>query len=186
VEADTFARIERLLTDSGLSYSILRPAVLFGDEGILINNIAWLLRRFPFYGIFGDGSYRLRPIYVDDLAKLALEKGKETENSVMDAVGPETFSYRELVETIGRIIGEPRPIISMPPVVGFLASNMIGGALHDRLVTWDEIEGLMAELLYVDSAPAGKTELTEWATDNATWLGTSYFSEIGRRSGGAQ
>jgi len=175
------ARIELLLMDSGLSYSILRPAVLFGDEGILINNIAWLLRRFPVFGVFGDGSYRLRPIYVDDLARLAVEKGKETENSVMDAVGPEIFTYRELVETIGRAIGKPRPIISIPPLIGFLASRVIGGVLHDRLVTRDEIEGLMADLLYVDSPPFGNTALSEWAVKNASWLGTGYFSEIARR-----
>jgi NADH dehydrogenase len=179
------ALIERLLTDSGLSYSILRPAVLFGDEGILINNIAWLLRRFPVFGVFGDGNYRLRPIYVDDLARLAVEKGKETENSLMDAVGPEIFTYRELVETIGRAIGKPRPIISIPPLIGFMASRVIGGLLHDRLVTRDEIEGLMADLLYVDSPPVGKTTLSDWATKNASRLGTGYFSEIGRRSGTA-
>jgi len=177
------AEIERLLIDSGLSYSILRPAVLFGDEGILINNIAWLLRWFPFFGVFGDGIYRLQPIYVDDLAELAVEKGKAEKNSIINAIGPETFSYRELVETIGRIIGKPRPIISIPPAIGFMASYVIGSVLHDRLVTRDEIKGLMAELLYVDSPPLGKTKLTDWAAENAAWLGTRYFSELGRRTG---
>ncbi len=177
------ARIERLLADSGLSYSILRPAVLFGDEGILINNIAWLLRRFPAFCIFGDGRYRLQPIHVDDLAELAVKTGKEERNAIFDAIGPETFTYRELVETIGRIIGKPRPIISIPPYIGFMASSVIGAVLRDRLVTRDEIKGLMAELLYVDSPPLGKTRLTEWAAENAAWLGTRYFSEIERRTG---
>ena len=175
------ARIERLLRESGLSHSILRPAVLFGSDGILINNIAWLLRRFPVFGVFGDGNYRLQPIYVDDLAMLALEEGGKTDDSVIDAIGPETFTYRGLVEEIGRIIGKPRPIISIPPTAGFLGGYLLGKILNDRLITRDEIEGLMAELLYVDSPPAGSTKLTDWARQHADTLGIRYESELARR-----
>jgi NADH dehydrogenase len=110
------ARLERGLVESGLSYAILRPAVLFGREDILINNIAWVLRRLPIFGLFGDGSYRLQPIYVDDLAELAVKLGWEANNSIIDATGPETFTYRELVRTIGGIIGKNKPVIPLPPM----------------------------------------------------------------------
>jgi len=175
------ARIERLLKESGLSYSILRPAVLFGNEGILINNIAWMLRRFPVFGVFGDGNYRLQPIYVDDLAMLAVEHGKRSENTVIDAIGPETFTYRGLAEEIGRIIGSPRQIISIPPAMGILAGYLLGAVLKDKLITFDEIEGLMAELLYVDSPPAGSTKLTDWAREHSSTLGLQYLSELALR-----
>jgi len=175
------AQIENLLRDSGLSFSILRPAVLFGDEGILINNIAWLLRKFPVFGVFGDGNYRLQPIYVDDLARLAVEQGKRSKESVIDAIGPETFTFRGLVEKLGRIIGKPRPIIPVPRAVGFLAGRLLGLALNDVLITRDEIEALMAELLYVDSPPAGSTRLTDWARENSATLGLRYESELARR-----
>ncbi len=91
------ARLERALIESGLSYAILRPTVLFGKEDILINNIAWALRHLPVFGVFGDGRYRLQPIYVDDLAELAVRWGDATENVIVNAIGPETFTYRELV-----------------------------------------------------------------------------------------
>src|SRR5260221_4438566 len=97
------ARLEQALIESGISYAILRPAVLFGKEDILINNIAWMLRRFPAFGVFGDGKYCLQPIYVDDLAQIAVEQGQRQENCIVQAIGPETFTYRELVKTIGRI-----------------------------------------------------------------------------------
>ncbi len=103
------ARLERELVDSGLSYSILRPAVLFGREDILVNNIAWALRRLPVFGVFGDGGYRLQPIYIDDLAELAVREGQSRENHIIDAVGPETFTFRELVDTVGVIIGKRGP-----------------------------------------------------------------------------
>ena len=65
------AEVELALQELGISYCILRPTVLFGKEDILINNIAWSLRHLPAVGVFGDGSYRLQPIYVDDLAAAA-------------------------------------------------------------------------------------------------------------------
>ena len=177
------ARIERLLSESGLSYSILRPAVLFGNGGILINNIAWLLRRFPVFGVYGDGSYRLQPIYVDDLAALSVGQGERSENNVINAIGPETFTYRGLVEAVGRAIGKPRPVVSISPAAGFLAAYVLGMFLNDRLITRDEIEGLMAELLYVDAPPRGSMKLTRWAMENSETLGLKYASELARRTG---
>jgi uncharacterized protein YbjT (DUF2867 family) len=112
------AVLERALTESGLSYAILRPNVLFGHEDILINNIAWTLRKLPVFGVFGDGQYHLQPMHVDDFAALAVEQGKDQSHRVIDAIGPETFTYRRLVEEIGSIIGVRRPIVAVPPSIG--------------------------------------------------------------------
>lgn len=175
------ARLERALIESGLSYTILRPTVLFGREDILINNIAWLLRKFPVFVLFGNGQYRLQPIYVDDLAKLAVEQGQRSENCIIDAIGPETFTYRELVERLGKIIGKPRPLLSLPPTIGYLVSRLLGMFVADVITTRQEIAGLMANLLYTTSPPAGHTKLTDWAAENADTLGIGYASELARR-----
>ena len=175
------ARLERALIESGLSYAILRPAVLFGQEDILINNIAWTLRRFPLFGVFGDGQYRLQPIYVDDFAALAVQHGGESGNPVIDAIGPETFTYRDLVRQIGRIIGTPRPIISLPPAIGYLVGRIVGRLLGDVMITREEIQGLMENLLCTNSSPAGSTKLTDWAREHAATLGVHYASELARR-----
>ncbi len=175
------ARLERGLVESGLSYAILRPAVLFGGRDILINNIAWMLRKFPVFGVFGDGAYRLQPIHVDDLAELAVREGHGTLNHIVEAIGPETFTYRELVQAIGRIIGKPRPIVPVPPGLGFVAAWLVGRLVGDVVVTRQEIRGLMADLLYTDAPPAGRTKLTVWATEHADELGVRYASELARR-----
>ena len=175
------ARLERALADSGISYAILRPAVLFGKEDILINNIAWALRRLPVFGVFGNGRYRLQPIYVDDLAALAVEQGARRDNVTIDAIGPETFTYRELVKVIGETIGRKRPVISVPPAVGYLAAWILGKCVGDVMITRDEIKGLMADLLYVDSLPTGTTRLTNWIREHADSLGRKYTSELARR-----
>lgn len=175
------ARLERGLVESGLSYTILRPAVLFGKEDILINNIAWTLRHLPVFGVFGDGEYRLQPIYVDDLAELAVNQGQEQVNCIIDAIGPETFTYRELVRSIGAIIGKNKPVISVSPTLGYWAGWFIGQLMGDVLITRDEITGLMQDLLYTSSPPIGKTSLTDWASEHAATLGLHYASELRRR-----
>lgn len=176
------ARLERALMESGLSYAILRPAVLFGKEDILINNIAWALRRLPAFGVFGDGRYRVQPIYVDDLAALAVAHGQGRANAIINAIGPETFTYRGLVEQIASIIGVRRPIISVPPALGYAAGWAIGKVMGDVFITRDEIEGLMSDLLYVPgAAPSGPTGLTRWAREHAGTLGVRYASELARR-----
>ena len=175
------ARVENALEASGLSHAILRPTVLFGKEDILINNIAWALRRFPAFSVFGDGEYRLQPIYVDDLAALAVDQGKGRDNVVIDAIGPETFTYRGLVETVGAIIGKKRWIVPTPPAIGFAAAWVMGKLVGDVMITWEEIKGLMAGLLCVESPPAGPTKLTDWARDRSETLGLRYTSELARR-----
>lgn len=175
------AILEKALIESGLSYAILRPAVLFGREDILINNIAWLLRRLPVFGVFGDGRYRLQPIYVADLARLAVEQGQQADNAIINAIGPETFTYRDLVATIGQLIGKSRPIISVPPWLGHAVGRIIGGLTRDVLITKDEIAGLMDDLLYVNAPAAGDTPLTSWICANAESLGQRYASELMRR-----
>lgn len=175
------AELEEALAATGISHAILRPTVLFGKEDILINNIAWLLRNLPLFGVFGDGRYRLQPIFVDDLAQLAVEQGAERETRVIDAIGPETFSYRELVAMIGRAIGAERPIVSIPPWLGLQAGQLLGWLMGDVLITREEIEGLMGDLLYVDSPPTGETRLTDWAKRHADGLGMQYSNELARR-----
>lgn len=175
------AELEEALTGSGLTYAILRPALLFGREGILINNIAWALRQLPVFGLFGDGLYRIQPIHVDDLASLAVEQAASEENAIINAIGPETFTYRQLVETIGESIGKRRPIVSVPPSLAYLTGRMIGFLMNDVMITREEIKGLMANLLWVSSPPTGTTRLTEWIIQNADSLGRRYVSELARR-----
>jgi NADH dehydrogenase len=175
------AVLERALVESGISHAILRPTVLFGKEDILVNNIAWALRRLPVFGVFGTGDYRLQPIFVDDLAALAVEQGRLREDVTIDAIGPETFTYRELVGTVGSIIGKPRRIISVSPTAGYFAGWALGKLMGDVMITREEIEGLMADLLYVESPPAGETRLTAWAERHRDELGVRYASELARR-----
>jgi len=178
-------QIENFLRDLGVAHTILRPAVLFGDNAILLNNIAWMLRRFPMFGIFGDGRYRIEPIHVDDLAALAVEQGTFSERAAssvtMDAKGPESYEYRDLVRTIGKAIGRERKLVSISARTGHAMGRVFGALMGDVVITREEIRGLMAGLLATDSPPNAPTKLSDWLAANAGGLGKTYQNELKRR-----
>lgn len=171
------AEVEEIIKVSGLSYAILRPAVLFGDGGVLINNIAWMLRRLPVFGMFGRGTYRLQPIHVDDYAALAVEQGGGRENVVIDAVGPETFTYRDLLKLLCRVMGLHRLILPLPPAAAWPGVWLMGKVVGDTIVTREEIAALMGDLLCTDSPPAGQIKLSDHLRDHAETLGRHYHND---------
>jgi len=175
------ARLEQALVAAGLPHSILRPAVFFGGPDILLNNIAWMLRRFPVVGVFGSGQYRIQPIHVVDFARLVVEESFAGGERVIDAIGPETFTYRELVETIGRAIGKRRMIVGLPPWLMLAFARVMGALLRDVLVTREEVLALMDGLLATESPPAGTTQLSGWLEQHARTLGRRYGNELARR-----
>jgi uncharacterized protein YbjT (DUF2867 family) len=169
---------EKAVIESGMSYAILRPTVLVGDEDILINNIAYLLRRFPFFALPGDGSYKLQPVYVDDVAELAVEGVYRTDSYIIDAVGPDIFTFKEMVELIGKKIGVKRPLIPVPPRLALFAAQFLSLFVSDVILTPEEVDGLMAGLLVSKEPPRGKTRLADWLEKNRNRVGASYASEI--------
>ena len=174
-------QLEVALEASGVEHAILRPGVLFGRGDILVNNIAWMLRHLPLFGVFGDGRYRLRPLHVDDMATLMIDHAHREGYTSADAVGPEGFEFRELVRTIAGILGVRRPIVCVPPGLGYLVSKTLNPLVKDVTITREEIEGLMRGLLDSDAPAAGNTKLTEWAAEHREQLGRRYASEVGRR-----
>ena len=175
-------KIEEFLMNSNISYAILRPTVIFGKEDILINNIAWVLRNLPVFGVYGNGKYKIQPIHVTDMAELALKEGENKENKIIEAIGPETFEYKELVRTIGEIIGKKRKIWQVSHGFGYFAGKIISMLKSDVTITREEIEGLSSGLLYTEGASAaGKIKLTDWAKENKDTLGKIYANELRRR-----
>jgi len=174
------AQLERAIMGSGLSYTIIRPAVIFGEEGILINNIAWLLRRFPVFVIPGTGDYRLQPIFVEDLADIAVAAGHKADNIVMDAVGPETFTFDGLVRLITGIIQSKALIIHLNQQLAFLLTRVLSLLVNDVILTKDEVQGLTSNLLVSHGVPTGHTKLSAWLKQNPEAVGRGYLSELKR------
>ncbi|HEX9700081.1 MAG TPA: NAD(P)H-binding protein [Acidobacteriota bacterium] len=198
------ARLEDLLRQTGISYAIVRPTLVFGVEDILVNNIAWMLRRFPFVPIPGAGDYRVQPIYVGDLARLLVEAGEDMggrrpaaegdppakpasdtgvapgEADTFDAAGPDTMSYREMLELIRDRLGLHTPLVRWPPWLALLGSRVTGLLVRDVVLTKNELRGLMDELLVSNEPPRGTTRLADWLERVADRVGDHYTSELAR------
>ena len=172
--------VEKYIRDSGLAYSIIRPSVIFGVEDILINNIAWFLRRFPVFPLAGRGDYPVQPIFVDDVAHLAVDSTTGGGNVNLDAVGPETFTFRELVTQIRRITGGRALVMPFPPKLVYTSALLMGLALRDVVLTREEIDGLMSGHLVSSEPPTATTRLTDWMHENRHSLGRRYASELAR------
>jgi len=174
------AAVEQALRDLGVSHAVLRPAVLFGGSGVLINNIAWLLRHLPVFAVGGTGAYRLRPIHIDDLARLAVRAGESEATEVIDAVGPERPTFDELVHTIRNLTGSRSLIIHVPGPLIPGAAKVLGLALRDTLLTDDEYRGMADGLADTEGPATGETGLTQWMADHKDTLGRVYANELTR------
>jgi uncharacterized protein YbjT (DUF2867 family) len=174
------ALVERALAETGVSFAILRPAILFGGEGVLLNNIAWLLRHLPIFAVGGRGEYRIRGIHIDDLARLCLIKAAERADSVTDAVGPERPTFVELVKSIREVVGSRSRVIRVPGVVVPALSGALGLILHDVLLSRDEYRAMADGLADTTGPATGSTLLSEWLGQHAGELGLTYANEIER------
>lgn len=174
------AILEKALQGSGLSYAIIRPTAIFGREDILINNIAWFLRTFPVFAVPGSGRYPLQPVYVEDVADIAARAGHLDTNAIIEAAGPETYTYEELVRLIAETIGSTAHIVHVPPSLARVLLMVLNLLVRDVILTGEEIDGLMAGLLVSDDPPTGGTRLSQWLKQHAQTLGRQYASEVAR------
>jgi nucleoside-diphosphate-sugar epimerase len=174
------ALVERALAESEVSYAVVRPAILFGGDGVLINNIAWLVRHLPVFGVGGDGNYRIRGIHVDDLAQLCLRVGGDDADSVTDGVGPERPTFNELVTSIRDAVGARTRIVHVPGLLVPGLSSVLGSALHDVLLTRDEYRAMATGLADTAGPPTGSTRLSTWISEHGGDLGVHYANELSR------
>lgn len=172
---------EDMIKKSGIEYSILKPAIVFGHEDVLINNIAWSLRHLPVMGIFGKGDYRIRPIHVEDLANLAVIEGGNTGKVEIEAVGLDNIQFKEMVKTIKDEIGSKTLVMPVPIFMGYLVTKFIGLILRDKFLTMDEVKALIRGKLSSKVSAVGRISLREWIKGNVDWLGKGYKSELARR-----
>lgn len=173
------AAVEQALADSGVaSYAVARPAVLFSSDGVLVNNVAWLLRRLPIFAIGGRGDYRLRPIHVDDLAALCTDLGARTDTVVVDAVGPESLTFRQFVETIRAAVGSRSLIVPVPGALIPVLAGALNIALRDTLLTGGEYLSMAAGRADSAAPATGGTVFTQWVQAHGDQLGRRYLNEL--------
>jgi nucleoside-diphosphate-sugar epimerase len=177
------AEVERILAGTGVPCAIARPAILFGGDGVLVNNIAWLLRRVPVFAIGGRGDYRVRGIHVDDLARLCVKLGADRETKtpvIIDAVGPQSLTFREMVDAVRAAVGSRAQVVSVPGPVLLSLSRALSAVLRDTLLTREEYKAMADGLADSAAASSGETVFTDWVAEHGAELGRSYANELDR------
>lgn len=175
------AVLEKFIAQSKLPYAILRPTLVYGgEEEILVSNITWLLRRFPIFAVPSPGSYRVQPIFVDDLAEMAVDAARNVHNKIIDAAGPEALTFAEMVRLVARKIGSRSLIFKLNPDLSLFLLKIVGVMVNDVVLTRDDLGALMDHLLISKNAPAGKTRLSDWLGRNGDKLGHRYANEMNR------
>lgn len=174
------AAVEEALLGSGVGYAIVRPTVAFGPGDILVNNLAWTLRRLPVFGIPGDGRYPIQPVHVEDIADIATRAGAATEDTVVDAAGPDTFTFNEFVALVRAAVSSRSLIVHLPVSAALGAAGLLGLLVHDVVLTRHEVTELLSRLMVSDTPPAGKVRLADWLAESADGLGRRWASELDR------
>jgi NADH dehydrogenase len=175
------ALVEYALAQSGVPYSIVRPTWIYGgDRDVLANNIAWILRRMPAFAIPGNGTYPVQPVHIDDLARICIDTARRDCDVVIDAAGPETLAFGDLVKLVRKAVGAHTPIIRLPPPVMAATARALGRLVHDVVLTADEIKGLMAGLLVSHQPPLGHVAFSDWLNEHHASIGRAYANELDR------
>jgi uncharacterized protein YbjT (DUF2867 family) len=174
------AAVEESLAASGLQHGIVRPTVTFGPGDILVNNLAWTLRRLPVFGIPGKGRYPIQPVHIDDIADLAVRVGSLAETVTVDAAGPDTFTFNEFVALVRRAIGSRSRIVHLPTWAALAGARLLGLVVRDVVLTRDEVTELQSELMVSADPPTGRVRLADWLAQHSDTLGRSWASELDR------
>lgn len=174
------AAVEGALLGFGVGHAIVRPTVAFGPGDILVNNLAWTLRRLPVFGIPGNGRYPIQPVHVEDIADIAIRAGTATEDTVVDAAGPDTFSFNEFVALVRAAVSSRSLVMHLPVPAALVAARLIGLIVRDVVLTRHEVTELQSRLMVSDQPPAGRVHLADWLAENADGLGRHWASELDR------
>jgi uncharacterized protein YbjT (DUF2867 family) len=174
------AALEAVVRGAGMEWAIVRPTLTFGPGDILLNNLAWALRRLPVYGILGRGRYTVQPVHVEDVARICLEAAAAETGRTVDAAGPEVLRYRDLVEAIRAAIGSRSVVVPMPASLVLTAARVLGLLVGDVVLTRDEVLELTSSFLTSAQAPLGTIRVSDWIREAAPTLGWSWASELRR------
>jgi uncharacterized protein YbjT (DUF2867 family) len=158
----------------------VRPTLTYGPGDILINNLAWALRRLPVYGLPGLGRYTVQPVHVDDVARICAEAATMESGQTIDAAGPEILRSCDLVSMVREAIGSRSIVVPMPRALVLAAARLLGPVVRDVVLTRDEVRELTSSFLTSPEPARGTIRISEWLPANAASLGRAWASELDR------
>ena len=170
-------RTERALRECGVSAIVVRPQLVFGDGELLINNLAWTLRKSRWAPVPGDGRYLMQPIHADDYADLIVAVARTEQRGVVDGVGPDVLTYDDMVRLVGEAIGRSPRIIHVHPRIFARAARVVSRFFTEPTVLKYEVYGCLVENGVVPRQPQGSRRLVDWLRERKDSLGRRYADQ---------
>ena len=164
------AAVDAALADSGISHAIVRPTLVFGRGEVLVNNVAWLLRRLPLFVLPGPG-HRVQPVAAEDVADLCVQAAQGASHVVLDAAGPDTFTFEELVRLVRAAVRSRARLVHAGPRTALALTRALGLCMRKTVLTPQELGALGDDLLTSDEPPRGTRRLADWVGSSAPELG---------------
>jgi NADH dehydrogenase len=174
------AALDRELAASNLSHAIVRPTLIVGPRDVLTNNIAWILRRFPCFGMPRGGAFGVQPVTLDDTGRIMADAAESTDDMTVDAAGPDIFTFRDYVDLVQRAIGTHTRYVTLPDWMMMAMVRTANLALRDQLLSYEELLGLHEEALVSNAPPLGTQSVEPLLRAQADTLGRAYVNDTRR------
>lgn len=176
------AEVEEKVRSLPLAHAIVRPTLVVGPSDVLTANIAWLLRRFPFFPV-PAASARLQPITLADTARVIADAVEGEGNLELDAAGPEVMTFRQYVALVAQACGVRRLLFGAPGWLALAGLRLVEPLLGDVVLTREELLGLSQELLLSHEPPRGREPVGRWLAAHGDGLGRHYVNDVRRHFG---
>ena len=142
---------EKNILDNFSRSTILRPSVVFSNSDNFSTQFMTLLNRLPFFPLYYSGKTKFMPIHCSDLTNIIYHIiSRESEAQIVECVGPETLTFKEILETLLNLINKKRLLIPFPLPIARLSAKFFQ-LLPKPLLTEDQLR-----LLKYDNIPSGK------------------------------
>ncbi len=127
------------------NFSIIKPSIVFGEEDNFLNQFGYMTKFLPFLPLYKKGNTKFQPIYLDDLtsfiSKIIDSDDSNFLNKSIDAVGPNIYSFKEILEMIFEIVKKKKRFINIPDFFASLQGRLMG-ALPNPPFTYDQFLSL--------------------------------------------
>ena len=147
------AQGEAALVAGGLDLSILRPSVIFGAGDQFMNLFARLQSLFPVMPLAGAET-RFQPVWVEDVAQALVQLLLHPHAPpVLEAVGPDVFTLRQLVQLAGRASGHERMVVGLPMALARIQARIMELAPGIPLMSRDNLDSMQVDNIATPGTP---------------------------------
>ena len=151
---------EQYIQSNHNNYTIIKPSIVFGEEDNFLNQFGYMAKLSPFLPLFKKGKTKFQPIYIDDLTamikNIAINSQQIFNNKTLDAVGPDVYSFREVLELILKILKKKKRFIIFPDFLGSILGRVLGN-LPNPPFTYDQFLALNHDSI----SPGSDKEISE-------------------------